>query len=80
MQIDLDKSRTKLVIDLQQKYVGKHTCNSLFITKSAAHYKEFFFQIVIFTCYYLFGIKNPQSKYKTSTWTSKYKTKNGIDN
>ena len=40
MQIDLDKSRTKLVIYLQQKYVGKHTCNSLFITKSAAHYKE----------------------------------------
>ena len=40
MQIDLNRFRTRLVTYLQKKYVGIHTCNSLFITKSDAHYKE----------------------------------------
>ena len=39
-QIDLNRSRTRLVIDLQHKSVGRHTCNSLFSTKSAAYYKD----------------------------------------
>ena len=38
-QIDLNRSRTRLVIDLQHKSVGRHTCNSLFSATSAAYYK-----------------------------------------
>ena len=40
MNIDLNIFRTRLVTYLQQNYVGRHTCNSLFITTSAAHYKD----------------------------------------
>ena len=42
MQIDLNIFRTILEAYLQQKSVGKHTCNSLFSTKSAANYKDDF--------------------------------------
>ena len=40
MHIDLNIFRIKPVTDLQQNYVGRHTCNSLFSTTSAAHYKD----------------------------------------
>ena len=40
MQIDLNRSRTRLVTYLQQQSIGRHTHNSLFSTKHAAHYKD----------------------------------------
>ena len=40
MNIDLNISRTRLVTYLQQKSVGIHIRNILFITASAAHYKD----------------------------------------
>ena len=40
MQVVLNRLITKIVTDLQHKSVGRHTRNSLFITTSAAHYKE----------------------------------------
>ena len=40
MQIDLNISRTINVTNLQQKYIWRHTCNSLFSTKSAVHDKD----------------------------------------
>ena len=43
MNIHSNISRTILVIDLQQKFVGIHTHESLFSTKSAANYKDIVF-------------------------------------
>ena len=43
IKIDLNRLRTKFVSDLQHNYIGRHTQNSTFSTKSAAHYKEKFF-------------------------------------
>ena len=40
MQIVLNRFRTILVTYLQQNPVGRHTYNSLFSTKSDAHYKD----------------------------------------
>ena len=40
MKLNLNIFRKILVIDLQQKYVGRHTCNSLFITTSVEYYKD----------------------------------------
>ena len=39
-QLDLNISRTRIVTDLQQKYIRRHTNSSLFSTKSDAHYKN----------------------------------------
>ena len=39
VQIDLNRFIKNIVIDLQQKYVGRQTCNSEFSTISAANYK-----------------------------------------
>ena len=36
----LNRFRTRIVTDLQYKFVGRHTCNSAFITTSNTHYKE----------------------------------------
>ena len=41
--MDWTISRTRLVTDLQHKYAGRHTQNSVFITKSAEHYKDIVF-------------------------------------
>ena len=43
IQIYLNRFIPKLVTDLQQNYAPRHTCNSLFRTKIAAHYKGDFF-------------------------------------
>ena len=40
VNIDLNTFRTILVTYLQQTYVTRHTHNRLFITTSAAHYKD----------------------------------------
>ena len=40
MHIDSNKSRTRLVTDLQHKSVRRHTRSSLFSNKSAAYHKE----------------------------------------
>ena len=40
MKIYLNRSRTRIVTDLQQKYVGRHTYNSLFLTTRDAYYKD----------------------------------------
>ena len=40
MQIYLNRFITRLATYLQQKPTGRNTHNSLFITKSAAHYKD----------------------------------------
>ena len=40
MQIDFNIFRRRLVTYLQQIIFGRHTCNSLFSTKSASHYKD----------------------------------------
>ena len=42
MNIDLNIFRTIPVAYLQHIYVGRHTCNSLFITTSSVHYKYFY--------------------------------------
>ena len=39
MKIDFKIFRTRIVIYLEQKYVGRYTVNSLFSTTSASHYK-----------------------------------------
>ena len=44
MQIDLNIFRIRLLTDLQQKSVGIHKRNSLFITTSARHYKDKVFE------------------------------------
>ena len=46
MKIDLNIFRTIIVLDLQQNYFGRHLRNSLFSTKTAAHYKDNFFQMM----------------------------------
>ena len=40
IQIYFKRLKARLVIYLQQNYVGRHTRNSLFITKIDAHYKD----------------------------------------
>ena len=40
MQIDLNIFIKKLVTYLKQKYVGRHTRNSAYITTSAVYFKE----------------------------------------
>ena len=40
MQIALNRPRKIFVTYLKHKYVGRHTCNSLFSTTSAEHYKD----------------------------------------
>ena len=40
MQIDLNRFRTRLVIYLQHKSVGRHTCTSAFSNTSAKNYKK----------------------------------------
>ena len=40
IQIDLNRFRTRLLTDLQNNYVGRHTHNILFSTTTAAHNKE----------------------------------------
>ena len=40
MQVDINGSRTRVIIYLQQTSFGIHTCNSLFSATSAAYYKE----------------------------------------
>ena len=40
IQIDLNIFKTNIVLDLQQKSVGRNTRISLFSTTSAAHYKD----------------------------------------
>ena len=53
ININLNIFRTRVVTDLQQKYVVRHIHNSLFNTKSAAHYKDKVFpEAKWFTCYY----------------------------
>ena len=42
MHIYLKRPRTRIVIYLQQKSVGRHIRNSLFSSTSAAHYKYIF--------------------------------------
>ena len=37
IQIDFNRPRTKIVTDLQQKYVRRNTCNSEVSTTSASH-------------------------------------------
>ena len=48
IQIDLNIIISNLATNLQQKYIGRHTCNSVFSTKSDAHYKEEVFPDVDF--------------------------------
>ena len=40
MQTDLNIFRRRLVKNLKQRSVERYTCNSLFSTTSAAHYKD----------------------------------------
>ena len=39
-RIDLNRLRTRIVTYLKQRYVGRHTCNSLFSNTSATHHKD----------------------------------------
>ena len=48
MQIDLNRFRTDLLIDLKHKYIGRHILNSSFSTTRAAQYKDKVFTEVEF--------------------------------
>ena len=48
IHIDVNIFRTNIVTDLQQKYVGIYTTNSVYSTTSAAYYKDKVFSDGVF--------------------------------